>query len=98
MVTAKHTTKKTEQRYTTKQFHDLVQMFDPQYQYELRGGVIQRMTLSNMLLAKVGSRIGFYITAYLLENDLGHLIDASGGYDLSAEDTFAPDFCRFYFV
>lgn len=91
MVAAEYTTKKTEHRYTTKQFYELVQMFDQHYQYELHGGVIHRMPPANMVPAKIGSRIGFYITTYLIENNLVHLTDASGGYDLSDEDTFTLD-------
>lgn len=91
MVTAQHGIITSEQHYTTQQFRDLLRLFDPAYQYELRGGVIYKMAPSNMVPSKIGVRIGFYLTAYLLENDLGHLTDAAGGYDLSNEDTFAPD-------
>lgn len=91
MVAPERTIQATNQRYTSEQFHDLVRFFDAAYQYELRQGVIYKMAPSNMVPSKIALRISFYLSAYLVENDIGHLTGADGAYILSDEDTFAPD-------
>lgn len=81
----------TEERYTSKQFFDLVALFDPNYQYELWDGAIIKMPPASMLPSTITARITGLLIFYLMENDIGFLTSAEGAYILSKNHTFAPD-------
>lgn len=81
----------TTERYTSKQFSDLVGLFDPNYQYELWDGAIVKMPPASMLPSTVTARITGLLTIYLMKNDIGFLTSAEGAYILSKDHTFAPD-------
>lgn len=57
--------------------------------FELVGGEIIEV-VSNPYSSKIGSRVTTFIGMYLLQNDIGHLTGADGGYIVSGE-RYIPD-------
>lgn len=57
--------------------------------FELIGGKIVEV-VSNPLSSKIAQRFGTFVGMYLLENDIGHLTGADGGYVVSGE-MYIPD-------
>ena len=55
----------------------------------IEGEVIEK--IPRFVLSKLAARIATYIGMYLLQNDIGHLTGADGGYVISESDTFNPD-------
>jgi Uma2 family endonuclease len=60
---------------------------DTQYEY-IHGEVYE--VASNPYASKIGMRIGILIGVYLLQNDIGHLTGADGGYKVG-DERFVPD-------
>ncbi len=58
-------------------------------QYEYIHGELYEVA-SNPYASKIGMRIGVLLGVYLLQNNLGHLTGADGGYKVG-DDRFVPD-------
>lgn len=62
--------------------------------FERRHGEIVEFMPSNPIASKIAMLIGHKILSFLENNNLGdyaHVTGEQGGYDISEEDTFAPD-------
>ncbi|MDX2076961.1 MAG: Uma2 family endonuclease [bacterium] len=66
---------------------ELGNITDVQYEY-IHGEVYE--VASNPYASKIGMRIGILIGVYLLQNNIGHLTGADGGYKV-ADERFVPD-------
>ncbi|MDZ4671113.1 MAG: Uma2 family endonuclease [Phototrophicales bacterium] len=60
---------------------------DTQYEY-IHGEVYE--VASNLYASKIGMRMGGFIFIYLMQNDIGHLTGADGGYKVG-DERFVPD-------
>lgn len=59
--------------------------------FELINGEIVEKMPNFGYSSGVSARFLTFIGMYLLKNDIAHLTDAQGGYDIDAENTLAPD-------
>lgn len=76
--------------YTVEEFDDFVNRPENRNRsFEFIAGEIVEM-VSNPLSSNIGSSVSGFIHIYLLQNDIGHLTGADGGYIVSGE-RYIPD-------
>ena len=81
-----------KQLYTSAEFLDFVnQMNNVDQIFELVEGEIVEVTPSYPFTSAIAARIVYFFMAYLMENPIGYITEGQGGYDISDENTFAPD-------
>lgn len=68
-------------------FVDLPENADRLFEY-IGGEVVE--VVSSARSSKIALRIGYFITGYLLQNDIGHATGADGGYRVGGE-RYIPD-------
>ena len=79
-------------KYTSQEFWDFVNRPENAEQvFERINGEIVEAMPSNPYSSAVAMRIGHFFMIYLMQNPIGHVTGEQGGYDISDEDTFAPD-------
>lgn len=79
-----------KQRVTLQEFEDFISLpanSDKVFEY-IDGEIVSMPT--NPYASKIAAKILIYIGMYLLENDIGHVTGADGGYNVGGE-RFAPD-------
>jgi Uma2 family endonuclease len=77
-------------RMTVEEFEDFVDLpenADRLFEY-IGGEPVE--SPSNPFVSKIAARISYWITHYLMENDIGHIIGEAGGYMVAGE-RYAPD-------
>lgn len=81
-----------ETKYTSREFAEFVNLPENADQlFERINGEIITVSPSFPFGSSVAVRFICFIMDYLLEHDIAHVTEGQGGYDISDEDTFAPD-------
>jgi Uma2 family endonuclease len=81
-----------KQQQTKKEFYMFVNL--PQNAsriFELIDGEIDEKMPTFGLSSGLGARLTTFIGMYLLTNDIAHLTDAQGGYEIDSKNMLAPD-------
>lgn len=79
-------------RYSSEEFWDFVNLPENQDRFfeRIDGEIIEYMP-GNPYSSAVAARMVYLFTGYLVENPVAHITTADGGYDVTDDDTFAPD-------
>lgn len=78
--------------YTSDEFWDFVQQPENiDKLWERIDGEIFELMATNPYCSSVAGEIYFHFKSYLRQNPIAHATVADGGYDISEDDTFAPD-------
>ncbi len=79
-------------RYSSAEFIEFLNLPENADRFfeRIDGEIIEHMP-SFPYASGVGNLILYYIMGFVLENDLGNVTGEQGGYEVSEEDTFAPD-------
>jgi Uma2 family endonuclease len=56
----------------------------------INGEIVESMP-GNLYVSAMAINIGFFFKLYLRDNDIGYVTGADGGYNVTDDDTFAPD-------
>lgn len=81
-----------KQQQTKKEFYKFINLpHNASRIFELIDGEIVEKMPTFGLSSGVGARLTTFIGMYLLSNDIAHLTDAQGGYEIDNKNTLAPD-------
>lgn len=79
-------------KYTSQEFWEFIQLpQNAEKSFERINGEIFEVVPSNPFSSKIAGLILTEFNIFLKGKDLGHVTGADGGYDITNEDTFAPD-------
>ncbi|MDX1995646.1 MAG: Uma2 family endonuclease [bacterium] len=79
-------------RYTSAEFWEFVnadENFERRFE-RINGEIVQLMP-AGMYVGIVTNLIAYFVTAFVLAHRLGFVTSAETGYEMSEDDTFAPD-------
>lgn len=80
-----------EKTYTVDEFTDWLEARHDDIRFELIEGLIIEMAPPRPINAFIAQKIGMYLGMYDIENKLGYVFGADGGYILSPHDVRIPD-------
>lgn len=81
-----------QKTYTSEEFWEFVNRPENQNKFfERRNGEIIEMSPASIYSSVIGSRINYFLMAFILDKNLGHVSGEQGGYNLPDETTYAPD-------
>jgi len=80
-----------EKTYTVEAFYAFVADYDDDTRFELVNGTIVEMAPPRSINSYIAMLIGIHLGTYVVENDLGYVFGADGGFVLQAGDVRVPD-------
>lgn len=80
-----------EKRYTVNEFWALIPELPDDKRYELIDGELITMPPSSNKNSRIAAKVLFYLMAYNMEHDAGHIMMADGGYTLGDGTVLIPD-------
>jgi len=79
-----------DRTYTADEFYDLVAEREDDRRFELIEGYVVEMAPPRSINSYIAMLIGIHLGTYVLENDLGYVFGADGGYILRPGDVRVP--------
>lgn len=78
--------------YTSQEFWEFVNLPENAERFfeRIDGEIIEHMP-STPRSSEIAMRIAYFVTHYLTQNSIARITGEQGGYDVTEEDTFAPD-------
>jgi len=80
-----------DKTYTVEEFYKALEDRDDDQRFELIEGIIVEMAPPRYINAVIAALVVSYLGIYVIENDLGYVSGADGGFALSAGDVRIPD-------